>query len=100
MSCAPLNSSVDLASSSKLTFVDTCIFLEWILTAPQLASPHRVNHPTQKNALHDPSPSILRRQRELNLAIEPPRAQQRGVEDVDPVRGGDDLDAVVTPEAV
>ena len=45
-------------------------------------------------------PGLLVRKRELDLPVQTPRAQERRVEDVNAVGGGEDLDAIVGREAV
>ena len=50
--------------------------------------------------LHDLRPGVLVGVRELNLAIESAGAEQRGIEDVRPVRRRDDLHPVVAGEPV
>ena len=42
--------------------------------------------------LHDARPGLLRRRRELDLAVEAAGPEEGWIEDVDPVGGGDDLD--------
>ena len=41
--------------------------------------------------LHDAGPRLLRGRRELDLPVQPARPQQRRIQDVDSVGGGDNL---------
>mmetsp|Transcript_4816 Transcript_4816/g.9962 ORF Transcript_4816/g.9962 Transcript_4816/m.9962 type:complete len:201 (-) Transcript_4816:1065-1667(-) len=50
--------------------------------------------------LHDARAPLLRGQRELNLSVDAPRAEQRRVEDVDPVGRRDHFDQLAAREAV
>ena len=45
-------------------------------------------------------PRLLIRQRELNLAIQPPRSQQRRVQNIHPVRRREDFHPIIRREAI